>query len=643
MIISIFGLLIIRGIYYMWIKQVKKTNSPKGKVFYQYQLTETYRIGKLVRHKSILYLGYHSLLKEKENRRKLAKLLESRIREAPELSEEFIDASIKLKELADEYYRKYLEKNSEEEAKETDNKVEADRKIKQVEYTEVDISTTETYEAKEIGAEAISYKMLERLELKELLERKGWTKKWIDYAMISIISKVVFASSERKTEEWIKQNSGVLELFNPERRKITRHSLYKVSSMLYDLKDEIEGHFYRKETDMFNLNESLLIYDLTNTHFEGRKDKSNKARYGKNKQKRDDCKQIVLAGVINEYGFLKYSQIYEGNIGEPETLEGIINKLKEKAKGGGEGQQRRTIVMDAGIATEDNLKMLTERGERYISVSRSKLKDYEGEVKEGLTKIKDKQGNEIQMKIIRDKAKADIWMYVKSKMKGRKESSMLEASLKRYEKELEAVKRGIEKKGGTKTVEKVYERIGRIKERNRRANRYYEIEIKAENGKVKEFNWRKKEQLERDSRDSGVYFIRTNYQAKDEKELWEAYNTIREVESAFRCLKTDLKLRPNFHQKDEYVEAHINLGLLAYHIVSSIRYMLKSSGINYDWQNIVRIMNTQKAVTIRQELSGNRELTMRVCSRPTQKALAIYKTLRMSSIPFRMKKYVVHH
>jgi len=627
----------------MWIKQVKKTNSPKGKVFYQYQLTETYRIGKLVRHKSILYLGYNPLLKDKENRRKLAKLLESRIRKAPELSEEFIDASIKIKELADEYYRRYLEKNSEQgEAKQTGNKAEADRKLKQVEYTEVDITTTEAYEGKEIGAETISYKMLERLGLKELLKRKGWSSKSIDYAMISIISKAVFSSSERKTEQWIRQNSGILELFNPERRKITRHSLYKASSMLYDLKEEIEEHFYRKETDMFNLKESLLIYDLTNTHFEGRKEKSSKARYGKNKQKRDDCKQIVLAGVINEYGFLKYSQIYEGNIGEPVTLEGIIDKLEEKAKGGGEGQQRRTIVMDAGIATEDNLKMLREKGERYISVSRSKLKDYEGEVKEGLTKIKDKRGNEIQMKIITDKTKADIWMYVKSKMKGKKESSMLEAALKRYEKELEAVKRGIEKKGGTKTVEKVYERIGRIKERNRRANRYYEIEIKAENGKVKEFNWRKKEQLE-EVKESGVYFIRTNYQAKDEKELWEAYNTIREVESAFRCLKTDLKLRPNFHQKDEYVEAHINLGLLAYHIVSSIRYMLKSSGINYDWQNIVRIMNTQKAVTIRQELSGNRELIMRVCSRPTQKALAIYKTLRMSSIPFGMKKYVVHH
>jgi len=620
----------------MWIKQVKKTNSPNGKVFYQYQLTETYRIDKAVRHKSILYLGYHPLLEDRENRKKVAKLLESRIRKAPSLSDEFLDASIELIELADEYYQRYLIKN--EEVKEEDKERAAEKK--EAEYTQVDITSTEAFDAKEIGAEAISYEILERLGLREFLGRKGWTKKWIDYAMISIISKAVFASSENKTAEWIKHNSGVLELFRPERRKITRHNLYKASSMLYDLKDELEGHLYRRATDMFDLGESLLIYDLTNTHFEGQKRGSKIARYGRNKQKRNDCKQIVLAGVINEYGFLKYSRIYEGNIGEPTTLAEIIKQLKSK----GEEKEGRgqTIVMDAGIATEENLEMLRKTGQRYLCVSRSKLKDYEADVKEGLTKIKDKRGNEIEMKILTDIGKPDRWMYVKSKMKQNKENSMLKKSLKRYEQELESVKKGINKKGGTKKTEKVYERIGRIKERNRRAHKYYEIDIKSENGKGIEFEWMKRKEVE-EGKGTGIYFLRTNYQIRDERELWQVYNTIREVESTFRCLKTDLKLRPNFHQTDQSVEAHINLGLLAYHIVSSIRYMLKKVDINYDWQNIVRVMNTQKAVTVRQEVLGNKEIIIRICSRPTQQALRIYKALKINSIPFRMKKYVVHH
>ncbi len=125
--------------------------------------------------------------------------------------------------------------------------------------------------------------------------------------------------------------------------------------------------------------------------------------------------------------------------------------------------------------------------------------------------------------------------------------------------------------------------------------------------------------------------------------LWDIYNTIREVESTFRCLKTDLNLRPVYHQKDEHIESHLHLGLLAYQIVAPIRYMLKSKGLNYGWQNIVRIMNTQKSLSVKQKAKENKEIIVKTCSSPCSEALEIYRSLNMSSMPFKTKKFVVPH
>ncbi len=619
----------------MWIKQIKKSNSPKGKTFLQYQLTETYRVNRIVKHKHILYLGYHQLLENKTNRQHLSKLLENLIKGTPYLSEEFTGSTAELTQLAEAYYRKYLLKQKDELSSpaQHDNK-ESDR----VTYDLINTASTEVFDSREIGAEWMCYSMLNRLGLKEFLSRRGWSGKWIDYAHISIISRAVACFSEHKTQDWLKNNSALTELFTAELGEVTRHHLYKVSDMLNEIKDDLESFFYNRVTDIFGLSNSLIIYDLTNTYFEGRKVGSRIAHFGRSKEKRYDCKQVVLAAVINEHGFLKHSQILEGNVSDPATLDGIITGLQKQHH---QPISSSPIVLDAGIATEANLAMLRKKGIKYICVSRSKLKDFEAEIQEGLVEIRDKRDNPIELKLIKNTSSDDQWMYVKSKGKNKKESSMVDKSLERFDEELQAVRNGIDKKGGTKKVEKVWERIGRIKERNKRAHKYYDLEL-INNGKiVTQISWRKKP-VEEEQTQTGVYFLRTNYALQQEEQLWQVYNTIREVESTFRCLKTDLNLRPVFHQKDQYVDAHLHLGLLAYQLVAPVRYMLKQHDLHYDWRNIVRIMNTQKAVSVRQE-SKSGQIIIRSCSRPSQQALGIYKALNIKSIPYANKKFVVTH
>lgn len=622
----------------MWIKQIKTRNSPKGKIFFQYILSETYRVEGVVKHKSVLYLGNHELLRDKQTRQILGKLIENKIRRTPEFSDELfgtsdelLGTSDELAALAEKYYEKYLLKIS---ARNSPDESAAQEDAKR--YISVDPSSTTVFNCREIGAEWMCRNMLDRIGLRDYLARKGWDKQTIELAMVSVISRATACFSEHKTERWLDQNSALTELFDNLPAKITRHYLYKSANQLYDIAEDLEKFFYGRMTNMFDIDDKILIYDLTNTYFEGRKDASDIARFGRSKEKRYDCKQVVLAAVVNRHGFLKHSKIYEGNMSDPATLSDIIEQLQKS-----DGLSRdRFIVLDAGIATEENLLSLRSKGMKYVCVSRSKLKNYENIDLSDPTIIKDKNGSEISLKTIENKDFPDRWMYVSSKRKALKEESMSLKAAERFELEMESVNKGIHKKGGTKKIEKVWERIGRIKERNSSVHQRYNIEVKSSDGKATEIIWREKPVK---SKRSGVYFIRTNSEIKDETMIWEIYNTIREVESAFRCLKTDLSLRPVYHKKDSNIESHLSLGLLAYQIVAPIRHMLKEKGITHSWKNIVQIMNTQKAVSVKQKTNDGNEIVIRTCSRPSAEALSIYKALGISSMPFKIKKFVVQY
>ena len=616
----------------MFIKEIKKSNTPNGKVFCQYQLCETYRVEGKVKHKIILYLGSDKLLNLKENRTIIARILESKIRNSQLISDEWIQISTELSQLVEHLYSKFLHKQESASIKE--EIIESP-----IEYEQVDLNSLQVPDSREIGAEWMCYEMLNRLDLKSFLEHKGWGKNKIENALISIISRAVASLSEHKTESWLQQNSALLELFDKPIGSVSRHHLYQSANNLYELKDELESYFYNKMTTLFDLDDTILIYDLTNTYFEGTKRNSKRAKFGRSKEKRSDCKITVLGAVITKDGFLKHSNIYDGNMSDPQTLIDIIGKMGNPNTSTG---KQPLIVIDAGIATESNLEMLRNKGYLYVVVSRSKphldvATDFTNAVI-----VKDKQGNEIKLKSIEIKSSKDKILHVQSQRKALKENSMMNKAIENFELEMKSVVGGISKKGGTKKVEKVWERIGRIKERNKSVHKYYDIKVEDSKGIVSKVEFVKKE-MESTQAGNGEYFLRSNYSIANETEIWDIYNTIREVESTFRCLKSDLRLRPVYHQKDKYSDSHIHLGLLAYQIVAPIRYMLKKSGLNYDWKNIVRIMNTQKSVTISLKNKEKDEIIIRTCTRPTQAVLEIYQSLKMSSMPYSTKKFVVHH
>ena len=363
------------------------------------------------------------------------------------------------------------------------------------------------------------------------------------------------------------------------------------------------------------------------------------AKRSRSKEKRSDCKLIVLAIVINTEGFLKYSDIFEGNTSDCTSLKMVITKLNQQA---GYSREKPIIVMDAGIATEANILFLKQEKYDYLCVSRSNLKDYKADTGSCPVQICDKKNQPIELLNVRVENDTDNYLWVKSQAKAQKENSMNGQFTQRFEEGLRAIQKGIVSKGGIKKTAKVWERIGRLKEKYSSTHQYYKITV-SDNGKgtATNLDFEKKAGTNIEDK-AGIYFLRTSLNGREEKILWMIYNLIREIEYTFRVLKTDLDLRPIYHKTDDASMAHLHLGLLAYWLVSTIRYQLKLQGINNNWSEIVRIMNTQKMVTTTIENHKDQTIQIKQCSEPTQEVRQIYIKLKYHQIPLPRKKSVWH-
>ena len=192
-----------------------------------------------------------------------------------------------------------------------------------------------------------------------------------------------------------------------------------------------------------------------------------------------------------------------------------------------------------------------------------------------------------------------------------------------------------------KQLDKVHERVGRLKQKYPSIHRFYRIDVLSNDKNiVTSVSWEIKPAVDPDQ-NSGIYFLRTSLADPNEATVWMFYNTIRDIEYTFRVLKNDLDLRPIFHQTDDASLAHLHLGLLAYWLVNTVRYQLKQKGISSDWREIVRIMNTQKCVTTLAQNKSDEIISVRRCSEPEEKAKQIYDALNYKYAPFIRKKSVV--
>lgn len=502
----------------------------------------------------------------------------------------------------------------------------------------VDVNTIKHTDARDVGAEWICLQAIRELEIDRFLARKGWTEHKIDTALAHLITRTVYTPSELKSMRIMADNSAVCELVSGNNTwQPGFRDVYKVAPSLYELKDELEDHLCRRTDSLFNVSNRLVLFDLTNFYFEGRKDGSAKAKFGRSKEKRSDCKLLVLALCINAEGFIRYSSILAGNTADPDSLPNMIDTLSSKTRvPSGNGSQKTLVVIDAGIATEDNLEKIKSKGYNYLCVSRRRLTDYELADDMKTVTVLDSRKQTISLREVKREADGDYYLEINSPGKALKESSMNRKFKERFELELAKARESLGKPRGKKNYEKVIERVGRAIGKYPSIAKYYVIEYErdeANKENMKDIRWRIA-LPESVDKDNGMYFLRTNVDKIDEKTTCNYYNLIREIECTNRQLKTDLNLRPIYHQKDKASDAHLFLGLLAYWIVNTIRHKLKGHGETCYWTEIVRRMSTQKAVTTEATNALGEKVLMRLCSEPTKVAEDIYDKLKYKKMPF---------
>ena len=512
------------------------------------------------------------------------------------------------------------------------------------------VSTLKHTDVREIGAEHLCHETIKKLRISEFLQRQGFSEEEAALAVTQIAIRATHPASELATARWIRNNSDICRLTGYNMDKVTKDKLYRSAIRLYDVRKELMSHLSSWTKELFDYDDNLILYDLTNTYAEGCYDDSKVWDYGRSKEKRHDCKLIVLALVVNSHGFPKHYQLFDGRMTDTDSLQKIIDSLDEQMKSLGVSP---IVVMDAGISTEDNLAMLKKKGYRYLCVSRSGSKVYdtiEGKEKQQLT---DKRGQQLEIQRVKVTHKADkdgnlpasasdTFFWVRSEAKAAKENGMYDQFTKRFLAEIEKIKSSLTKKHGTKKTDKVMERLGRAKQKYPSVSSHYDFTYTEEDGIVTSLECTLKEGYDFNEK-AGVYFLQTNLDDKDSKDgitIWTIYNILKEVESSFRCMKTDLDLRPVYHKSDLACLAHLHLGILAYWVVTSIRYQLKQKGINKTWSQILEIMLTQKSVTSEARNLQDEPIHLEQCSEATPEVSEIYDKVGITHEPYKPKKSV---
>ncbi|MCB1180874.1 MAG: IS1634 family transposase [Chlamydiia bacterium] len=598
----------------MFIKRTTKKDRITGKTYCAYHLVESVRTERGPRQRIILYMGANIGLPEDEHPQ-LAQCISDILTNEQRL----IPHETHIQRLAQQYVSQIVHRlsTSESDAKQKTNATP--------EFAAVDVNSIEQSEPRSVGAEHLILQMARQLKLPEQLEKLGLSKTETAEALGSIIGRAVNPDSERSTYAWLSKESGLGELLDFNFRKSSLDRLYRISDQLLPLKEILERYFEDTEQQFHGYASTIALYDLTNTYMEGQAKANPKARFGISKEKRNDCRLVTLGLVMNEHGFLHRTSVLPGNAAEPSTLGEMIQNLSVH-----QTLFKPTIILDAGIATEANLAWL--RKHQYFYVVSARQNAHSLELDGELVPVGDAQ-DVVKAALLKSSDDSEEkWLYCESEAKAAVASKMKQSFKRRFEEELQNAAASLLKPKGRKKYTKVLERIGRLKEKHKKISGCYEINVEAsEDGKLATaITWKALEEKLSDKL-TGKYFLRSNRVNCGVRELWQIYNTLRNVEDAFQFMKSSLGLRPVYHQKERRVDGHLWITVMAYHLIQHCLYQLKQQNIHYNWETVRKMIRSRIRVTTKAILEDGKTLHHRSSTKAEGEQLDLYFALGLSS------------
>jgi transposase len=411
-----------------------------------------------------------------------------------------------------------------------------------------------------------------RLELDRFFEQAIDDKSpadvpWSRVAALLAINRLCAPGSELAVEQRWYPSTALDDLLEIEEDKINDTRLYRCLDHILPHKTKLERHLKERYGELFGAEFDVLLYDLTSTYVEGAAEKNPLVRRGYSRDHRPDCEQLVIALIVNNEGFPFSYETFDGNRSDVSTMETILRMVERKY-----GKARRIWVFDRGIVSEENLAAIRKREGQYLTgTPRSQMKRFEEELlKEDWTQVRP----EVEVKKVAIPEGEET--YILCRTAGRREKE--EAIRSRFSNSMETALKGLEKaivKGRLKDRNKMERRLGKIQARHPQVNDLYDLELRDTAEGVR-LIWQMKEDRKnwRESRE-GAYLLRTNLKAETAEELWSKYMQLTEAEASFRALKSELSVRPLFHQLERRVKAHVMVAFLGYALWVTLKHLLK--------------------------------------------------------------------
>ena len=626
----------------MYIRRTKTKTLSQNEAYYTYRIVESVRLGQKVKQRTLLNLG-KDLSIDQIHWPLLCSRIEQLLQSSEAVQSEIFDLADDLGQTLEATAQRYsaliLQKHSIPVESTTGSAEQTTEGLVESDYHRVDINHLQALDARSIGAETLALHAVQQLQLDQKLTSLGFNGVDLAAAIGSIVGRMVSPGSELSTYDWLNHRSCLGELIDYDYSNLSLTRLYTVSDKLLKHQVALESFLAAQESNLFNLQRSLVLYDLTNTYFEGQCHRNPKAQFGRSKEKRSDCPLVTLGLVLDGDGFPLSSQIFPGNASEPATLQTMIAGLQGKQR---LPDDNPVIIMDAGIATQANIDWLKEHDYQYLVVSREQRKQDPREQADAVL-VRETQQNKVTVYSETDTETLETRLYCHSEQKAKKEQAIRNRFHVRLEEALENLHTGLSKKSTTKNYEKILQKIGRLCEKNSRVAADYQIDVIPDDKKNKAIaiQWQRQPGCQKKDQNSGVYCLRTNIPDWSEQQLWDTYIMLTEIEATFRSLKTELGLRPIYHHKEERVTGHLFISVLAYHLVHSLRYQLKQQGIHLCWDSLRTIMSTQQRITIKMPTDENKTIHLRTTTQAEVRHKKIYQALGIKPDPLGKTKMIV--
>jgi transposase len=459
---------------------------------------------------------------------------------------------------------------------------------------------------------------------------------WSRVAAVLAINRLCAPGSELAVEQRWYPSTALDDLLGIEEGKINDTRLYRCLDRILPHKTKLEQHLKQRYGELFGAEFEVLLYDLTSTYVEGAAEKNPMMRRGYSRDHRPDCEQMVIALIVNSEGFPFSYETFNGNRADVSTMETILRMVERKY-----GKARRIWVMDRGIVSEENLAAIRKRGGHYlVGTPRSQMKRFEAELlKDDWIQVRP----EVEVKKVAIPQGEETFILCRTSRRKQKEKAIRKRFSDRMENALKRLAKSIGA-GRLKDRNKMERRLGRIQASHAQVNDLYEVALRDTVEGVR-LHWTIKEdrRVWRGLRE-GAYMLRTNLQAGTAEELWSRYMQLTEAEAWFRALKSELSIRPLFHQLEPRVKAHVMVAFLGYALWVTLKHLLKgrpalvpqssTSGVDnaqpLSAMKALALLSTLQSADIVLPTTDGREIRLRRITEPTAEQKSLLKQLGMT-------------